>query len=281
MSARVRSLVVVALVLLAAAAVGAVLLLRGESGAVPGLPVTADYHALRVDSGESADRLVLGTHDGIYTSTDAGALWSSSGLGGEEAMSFAAAGGSLWVAGHDVLKRSDDGGESWTDVRPAGLPSGDVHAFAADPSDSRTLYATVAQAGLYRSTDGGATFALRSAVVGGDVMALAALPGGGLLAGDTGRGLVSSRDGGRSWRLQLEAQVVSFAVDPARPQRVLASGPGVALSTDGGRSWRPVLQVERMGPVAWAGSGRAYAISADRRLYRSDDGGETWEVRAE
>lgn len=280
MSARVLALAAGAAVLLAAAVVGAVFLLRGESGAAPGLPVTAHYHALRVDSGGGTDRLVLGAHDGIYTSTDAGARWSPSGLGGEDAMSFAAAAGSLWVAGHGLLKRSDDAGASWTDVRPQGLPSRDVHAFAADPSDGRTLYAAVAQAGLYRSTDGGETFALRSAVVGGDVMALAALPNGGLLAGDMGRGLVTSRDGGRSWRLQLEAQVRSFAVDPARPQRVLASGPGVALSTDGGRSWRPVLQVDRMGPVAWAASGRAYAVSADRRLYRSDDGGETWEVRA-
>lgn len=280
MSARVGALVAGGAVLLAAVAAGVVLLARDGPVAAPGLPAAAEYHALRVDSGD-ADRLLLGTHDGIYTSTDAGARWSQRGLGGADAMSLADAGESLWVAGHGVLARSNDGGGSWTDVRPQGLPSRDVHGLAADPADGRTLYAAVAQAGLYRSTDGGETFVLRSAVVGGEVMALAALPNGGLLAGDMGRGLVSSRDGGRSWRLQLEAQVGSFAVDPARPQRVLASGPGVALSTDGGRTWRPVLQIDRMGPVAWAAGGRAYAISADRRLYRSDDGGETWKVRVE
>lgn len=274
-------IVVAAAVAVAAVAGGLVFLGRDDSPGAPGLPVTADYHALLVTADDGGERLTLGTHNGIYTSTDGGARWSQAGLTGLDAMSFVRVGGSLWVAGHGVLKRSDDGGASWTDVRPRGLPSRDLHAFSADPADGRTLYAAVAQAGLYRSTDGGATFTRRSAVVGGDVMALVALRGGTLLAGDMRRGLVTSRDGGRSWRLELEAPVMSFAVDPGRPQRVLASGPGVALSNDGGRSWRPVLRVERMGPVALAaGTGRAYAISLDRRLYRSDDGGERWVVRS-
>jgi hypothetical protein len=93
------------------------------------------------------------------------------------------------------------------------------------------------------------------------------------------RGLLLSRDGGRSWRLVLRAQLMGLALNPADPERVLAAGPGVLLSTDGGRHWRQPLKIEQgAGPVAWAPSNPkvAYTVGFDRTFYRSSDGGETW-----
>src|SRR5207244_12812092 len=65
-------------------------------------------------------------------------------------------------------------------VRPPGLPGYDVHGFAASPSDG-TLYAAVNGRGLYRSTNGGASFSEVSHNVGGSVMALAVRPDGSVL----------------------------------------------------------------------------------------------------
>jgi photosystem II stability/assembly factor-like uncharacterized protein len=220
-----------------------------------GLPATPDYHSLLV-SPSNPRKLVLGTHYGLYGSSDGGRHWRFDALSGDDAMNLARRSGkTVWLAGHLVFKKSTDGGSTWTDVRPSGLPSLDIHGFAADPQDPRTLYAAVAGEGLYRSRDGGRSFSLASQQVGGSVMALAVLPDRRLLAGDMQRGLLESRDGGRDWKPRLQAQLMGLAVNPSDPRRILATGQGIALSTNGGRSWRSVLDLPNgAGPVAWSAS---------------------------
>lgn len=254
----------------------------GDSGSVPdeGLPRTPDYHSLLVAPSD-ARTLLLGTHDGLFRSADGGRTWAKDALDGRDAMNLARPGRRVvWAAGHLVLARSADGGATWEDVRPSGLPSLDVHGFAVDPRDAQRLYAAVAGEGLFRSTDGGSSFELRSRDVGPGVMALAVLPGGRILAGDMQRSLLaSSSDGGASWKGVVRASVMGLAVNPTRPRIVLASGPGVLRSTDGGRAWAQALELEAgSGPVAWSASEPdvAYVVGLDRSLWRSDDAGATW-----
>jgi photosystem II stability/assembly factor-like uncharacterized protein len=269
------------------AAIAAVLALTvfhggGNSGRAEsaGLPDTPDYHSLLVNPSNS-QKLVLGTHVGLYASSDGGRHWRFDALSGDDAMNLARrpAAATLWLAGHQVFKKSMDGGTSWSDVRPAGLPSLDIHGFAVDPRSARILYAAVAGQGLYRSRDGGRSFSLASDQVGGNVMALAVLPDGRILAGDMQHGLLESSDRGASWKQRLRAQVMGLAVNPNDPKRLLATGAGVALSNDGGRSWRSVLDLPNgAGPVAWSQSSPklAYAVGFNRTFYRSADGGKTW-----
>ncbi len=258
---------------------------NGGSGAptaprvAPGLPDTPDYHSLVV-SPTNAKALLLGTHYGLYRSTDGGRTWASDALGGQDAMNLVRPSGqTLWVAGHMVLAKSVDGGKTWRDVRPAGLPGLDVHGFASDPRNSRTLYAAIAGTGLYRSTDGGNSFSVVSTDVGPAVMALAVMRDGRILAGDMQQGLMISRDGGRTWARNLRAQLMGLALNPTDPKRILASGPGVSLSTNGGGNWKRVLDIpDGGGPVAWSQSNPkiAYVVGFDRTLYRSTDSGRTW-----
>ena len=264
----------------------AVALISFRGGGTPknelsaGLPDTPDYHSLLVNPGDSR-KLVLGTHVGLYVSSDGGQHWRFDALSGDDAMNLARPNGSsVWLAGHDVFKKSSDGGRTWSDVRPSGLPGLDIHGFAVDPRNHKMLYAAVAGQGLYRSRDGGRSFSLVSAQVGGNVMALAVLPDSRLLAGDMQQGLLESRDGGASWKRTLRAQLMGLAVNPIDPKRVLATGAGIALSTDGGRSWRSVLNLPAgAGPVAWSESDPklAYAVGLDRTFYRSVNGGTSWQ----
>lgn len=251
----------------------------GAAKPTPGLPNTPDYHSLMV-SPTNAKALLLGTHYGLYRSTDGGRTWASDALGGQDAMNLVRPRGqTLWVAGHMVLAKSVDGGKTWTDVRPAGLPGIDVHGFASDPRNSRTLYAAIAGTGLYRSTDGGNSFSVVSTDVGPAVMALAVMRDGRILAGDMQQGLMISRDGGRTWSRNLRAQLMGLALNPTDPKRILASGPGVSLSTNGGGNWKRVLDIpDGGGPVAWSQSNPkiAYVVGFDRTLYRSTDSGQTW-----
>lgn len=125
------------------------------SPAATGLPETPDYHSLLVTPADS-QHVLLGTHAGLYESTDGGRSWSVGELEGQDAMNLVPAGESVvWAAGHDVLARSEDGGTSWSDVRPDGLPSLDLHGFARDPRDPNRLYVSPAKGSIARMTAAG------------------------------------------------------------------------------------------------------------------------------
>jgi len=248
-----------------------------------GLPDTPDYHSLFVAPSDPR-HILLGTHAGLYESTNGGRAWTRVALAGQDAMNLASSEGeTVWTAGHNVFARSTDGGQTWTDVRPNGLPSLDIHGFAVDPRDPTTLYAAVAGQGLYRSRDGGESFELVSKEVGGGVMALAVMPDGRILAGDMQQGLLASGNGGKTWKLVLRAGLMGLAVNPDDPETVVATGPGILLSRDGGRNWDQVLAIEQgAGPVAWSPSEPtvAYVVGFDKALYKTEDGGATWRAIA-
>jgi hypothetical protein len=80
------------------------------------------------------------------------------------------------------------------------------------------------------------------------------------------------------WEKLLGTPVRSVITDPGDPDVVLIGTPGgVLLSTSAGRSWRFTemrLPIEALS----TSDGNVYAITADRILYRSDDGDRDWEV---
>ncbi|HEY7059273.1 MAG TPA: hypothetical protein VH458_22220, partial [Vicinamibacterales bacterium] len=119
---------------------------------------------------------------------------------------------------------------------------------------------------------------------------------------DAERGVYRSTDGGRTWARVLPADGPAAAsdvyLDYADPQIAFAlltsgSGAGAYRSTDGGATWQPAAgrglpegariaaltlssgtHGKRLYAVAGVGGGRG--AGANRALYRSDDGGDTW-----
>ena len=275
------------------AAAGAFLLAReqatggGKAVEPParGLPHTPDYHSLFVFP-DDARRLLLGTHVGVYESRDGGVRWRFLGLEGRDAMHFARGeDGTIWVAGHNVLARSDDEARTWTEVHPDGLPSRDIHGFTI-ASDTGAFYAAFAGEGLYASTDDGESYEEISKEVGPSVYGLAVTSDGAIYAADPGRGVMVNHDGdGDGWDLQkgLDERAVGLATNgrAGDGHRLLVAGSRVQLS-DGRLAEDVLTSEEGAGPVAFAPSDPsiAYVVTFDRKLYRSDDGGETWaEVR--
>jgi photosystem II stability/assembly factor-like uncharacterized protein len=253
-----------------------------------GLPHTPDYHSLLVDS-KNPRRLLLGTHVGLYESTDGGRSWRFAGLEGKDVINLARSkDGTVWAAGHNVFERSDDDGRAWTPVRPDGLPGLDIHGFAASYDVGGRLEAAINGKGLYRSDDGGETFSLLSDDVGASVVALAETKDGVLLASDTRRGLLANMSGdGREWVKVLDPPVAGVATPPVDPNATadlsfLATSHGIVRLTRGpeaaSRVVRPIE--DGAGPVVYAPSDPsvAYAVGNDRKLYRSLDGGESWKV---
>jgi photosystem II stability/assembly factor-like uncharacterized protein len=252
-----------------------------SGGALSAVLADAHAHSLMVDR-EDPERLWLGVHGGLYVSDDTGRSWSLAALEGEDAMNLARGAGDapFWVAGHNVLERSDDGGGSFEPVRPEGLPNLDLHGFAVRPGRPGEIMAAAAGEGLYRSLDAGQSYERASAQVGPSVFGMAFAPNGTLFAADPSRGLIISPDGGRTFRVAVEGTgLVSVAVVPRRPGFVLASGePGVIVSTDGGDLWESAFKDVGVATVAIDPSDprRAYAVGLDGRLYATGDAARTW-----
>jgi photosystem II stability/assembly factor-like uncharacterized protein len=168
------------------------------------------------------------------------------------------AGGGVW---HTI-----DAGAHWTPIfdRQLSLGIGEPGAIAIDPNDTRVIYVGTSarvtpqrQAGLYKSTDGGAS-CIRL--------------GSGYPAGNNGN----------AWQF-FNQSINVVIVDPANSQTVyLASNFGVFRSTDGGENWTQgvgsggdarSLVLDSTSPP---GARILYAGITGRGIFRSTDGGATW-----
>src|SRR5436190_11943183 len=155
-------------------------------GSIGAIAVSAsDPNVLYVGTGESAPREDVSFGDGVWKSVDAGKTWTHIGLADTQhiarividprdpnAVLVAALG---HVYGPNELRgvfRSTNGGASWTKVLYKDASSGAIE-LVADPDDPKTLFAALWEmqrkpwhmssggpgSGLYKSTDGGATWA--------------------------------------------------------------------------------------------------------------------------
>ena len=92
--------------------------------------------------------------------------------------------------------------------------------------------------------------------------------------------LLVSRDGGRTFEENFTPRglIIDFEVDPADPQRIVASNADELFrSQDAGASWRPLDRREGI-RLAWPAADALYRALKDGSVQRSGDGGETWQA---
>lgn len=258
---------------------------RAETPEAGRLPSSDHVHALRVLEDGT---LLLGLHGALYRSPD-GERWEPAGLRGQDAMGIGAHDpeAPIFVAGHNVLARSPDGGETFEDLRPPDLPGLDIHAFAQAPSDPDVVYAFVVGFGLFASQDAGESWERRSELgrVPPDLLALVVGEDDAtLVAAGPESGVLHSEDGGRSFERVLEAGAWSLATHPSEPNRLLGiTARGLEESRDGGRSWSVLVPRGEALPGEWMAvavgpDGSIWVVTEEpRTLNRSRDDGRAWE----
>ncbi|MBI3242197.1 MAG: hypothetical protein HYZ49_07885 [Chloroflexi bacterium] len=191
------------------------------------------------------------------------------------------------------------GDNVWTSSGPyEGKRDVWIAALVLDPSVPTTVYAGTTE-GVYKSLDGGVTWAEASVgLTSSAVAALAVDPGATqtVYAGtDYGGGVFKSVDGGVSWTAANNGlpdatdkrNIDALIVDPSTPQTVYAgTWDGVYKSMDGGASW--VAINNGMVNCCWSENLHVYAMAMDPSApqtiyaggsggaYKSVDGGENW-----
>lgn len=110
--------------------------------------------------------------------------------------------GTLWVGTAQGLFRSGDQGRTLTPVTlPGAATSREVTAVAVAPASSKAVYVATAGEGIFRSEDGGRTWAAANQGLDAlDVRGLALSPTDGRLHAQVrGKGLFRSSNGARTW----------------------------------------------------------------------------------
>jgi len=225
----------------------------------------------------------------------------------------------VFFVGCDVggFYRSDSGGRSYA-IHNAGLEDYFIECLAEHPSDPATLYAGC-KGGVYKSVDGGRTWRwLREGFPPLNEFAYSAMVSKVVLdpqrpetvyaaigqprEGRGGQGaLYRSENGGASWRqvvrpgqLAPDLLISDLAIHPLETRRLLIATPrGVFASADGGATWTPSSEGlpphRRTLRLAQAPSdprivyvslkGQAGETPWQAGVYRSEDGGMTWQPR--
>jgi len=205
--------------------------------------------------------ILAGATDGLWRSTDAGDTWTRVVAGGDwyaarwkpgHADSVFSAKGSE-SAGNNVKVSTDDG-LTWAPSgtgQPSFAGNGKTK-IATTPADPDVIYAIYVHRtadgvrGVYRSTDAGASWELRSA---------------------------PQIVGGQGW------YNLTLAVDPDDANRVFAGGVPLHRSTNGGSTFAQIgagVHVDHHDVVWVPGSASELFVATDGGVWESTDDGDTW-----
>lgn len=185
------------------------------------------------------------------------------------------------AAYHGIFRRRV-GDDVWRPSR-TGFRNSQVSSLATPPSGGRVVYAGLNSQGVARSTDGGASWAMRG-LLGKKVEALAVHPSRPEVVYAAARGgIYRTRNGGGrwSWKLRLpNVFTTDVAVSPSSPRIVYAATfqDGVWRSADHGQSWRKTRLDDVVMSLAVHPTrpNTLYAGTRLQTITKSTDGGRTW-----
>jgi photosystem II stability/assembly factor-like uncharacterized protein len=274
-----------------------------------------------IGTGEPQNRQSSPWGDGVFKSTDAGRTWQHMGLRETRHIAriaihptnpdivYIAAVGHLFGPNEERgVFRTVDGGATWEKVLYRGEHVGAID-LVMDPGDPRTLFAALYQrqrtpwgyagsgegeTGLYRTTDGGATWTrltngLPSGPIGRIGLDVYRRDGNIVYAtveADDEGGLYRSNDRGESWtrvsdRNPRPMYFSHVRIDPNDPEKLIMAGVSLSISEDGGRTWwegdaAEGIHVDHHAIWIDPDNSDHVLLGSDGGIASSLDGGRTW-----
>jgi photosystem II stability/assembly factor-like uncharacterized protein len=208
----------------------------------------------------------------------------------------------------------------WTELGPSNI-GGRIRDVAADPTTRDVVYIAAGSGGLWKSTDGGATFATAWDSQLPQSMGAVAVDSQGVVWAGTGevdhgggsayygKGIYKSTDGGATWAnmgLEDGDTIGQIVIDPRDDDRVFVAvmgalhdtepTRGLFMTEDGGTTWTRVIvpetpstgaidvSINKANPdvmlaTTWdkIRDEKSRIFGPHAYLYRSIDGGRTWD----
>lgn len=190
--------------------------------------------------------------------------------------------GSLYNGSTENIHITRDGGKSWKSVSSGytSMRFMDIFFF-----DEQVMYMSGNEGLIIRSTDGGEKWETLNTGVTNQLWALHFVDRKtGYACGSAGI-IIKTIDGGISWKpLNSGVSNQLYDFEATDSGTLFASGSNVLLrSDDGGDNWNKVTDFPFMAPADWirsikfVNSNTAYACADIGRVYKSIDGGQSWE----
>jgi photosystem II stability/assembly factor-like uncharacterized protein len=246
---------------------------------------------LWVGTGEAWTRNSVSVGDGVYKSTDGGDNWTNVGLRDSERIAkilvdpsstdtvYVCSPGKLWSDSDERgLYKTTDGGKTWTKILKGANASTGCSMISMDESNPKTIYAGMwdfrrrgwtfrsggespdvpSMSGLFKSTDGGATWTELDATSAKGLpakpwgrVAVAVAPSkpnvvyASVEAVSPKDGLYRSDDGGKTWAALDRSQnmiwrpfyFANLIVDPKDENKIYKPDLSLIVSNDGGKSF--------------------------------------------
>lgn len=256
--------------------------------------------------------VMVGYRNYLYRSDTGGTHWTTTEFATTHTIStltYTPDGATVYMGtASKGIWRSDDGGATWKN-NSTGLPTTSPNNYqniieiAVAPNDPQRLIAVLGVSTLYYSENGGTSwlpaddptfYSIRHALFDTDNPAIVWAP--------TEGGLLKSSDGGEQWQMSATpgipaaADMRSMAIDPATGTLYigLLEDNRIFRSTDDGASWEPLptgLPATVTITALWSDplSPDTLLFAANRLdqydrveegygIYRSTDGGDTWDA---
>ncbi|MBK8829151.1 MAG: hypothetical protein IPO26_21460 [Saprospiraceae bacterium] len=217
----------------------------------------------------NANTLFVATNSGIYKTTDAGTTWNlkQSGNFFDIEANPNSVSNTFFASKSNSILRSTNNGENWSTAYT--ISGSNRVSIAVTPTDTNYIYAVSSKSinnsfnGLYRSTNGGQNFTLRSSIPN----ILGWTP--------TGTGIDTS---GQGW------YDLTIVADPSNVNTIYVGAINTWKSTNGGSTW--ILKSH------WSGASGVQTVHADKHvlefrgtnlwegndggIYKSANGGTSW-----
>ena len=251
---------------------------------------------------------------GVYITTDGAATWQKTlSAFAIAAVEISTSNPQIvYAANSDLVFRSEDGGWNWRQVTPSddvwgppGITGGIPIDIQVDPRDPKRLFINSYGGGNFVSSDGGSTWAAASqGYTGAMVRDIVVDPGDPARVIAASRsGIFASTDGGITWEglgpndlWTLDWHAIS--IHPTNSQEMLSEltcDKTIMKTTDGGHTWAKVAsrpgreswktftyapsnpQVVYAGTAAFFSCGSFDMAQNAHGVFRSTDGGDTWQ----